>query len=437
MDRICSTGIWKCLLAALAVGVTASVAGADGSAPPAPLTADECVRLALLNSPTLAQAAAHRTSAHGSYLASLSGLLPSVGGTASWSRTYENYLGETRYSGSMGIGWQQTLLDIPAVESIRSSGRQLRAATSDVAATRDELEIGVRQQFYSCVGASRLAEVEARAAQLARDQLHRSETLFQLGSVARSDVLQAQVNVAAAEQTATQARNDVPVELGRLAVVMGLDPLQPIAADTSVVVPETDPQGPLDGFVRQALTARPDVAAARARLEASRISELGARTQRLPSISGSAGWSRVADRQGNAALNDPLGSYANSVSLRVQASLPIFSGLQIEGGIESAKGSRRAQELAVAALDQQVAQEVQEAYLGIANQREQLRSARTSVSLAEENLRLQQALYESGAGTLLEWDNARLALRRARVTQIQAELSLLLAHATFRKAIGG
>ena len=39
-------------------------------------------------------------------------------------------------------------------------------------------------------------------------------------------------------------------------------------------------------------------------------------------------------------------------------------------------------------------------------------------------------------GTLLEWDNARLDLRRAEVSLIQAQINLLLAHVRFRKAIG-
>ena len=87
-------------------------------------------------------------------------------------------------------------------------------------------------------------------------------------------------------------------------------------------------------------------------------------------------------------------------------------------------------------LTQNAALEVKDAFLSIAKNRESLRAAREGVQLAAESLRLQQALYESGAGTLLEWDNARLGLRRAQVSLIQAEISLLLSHLRFHTAIG-
>ena len=87
-------------------------------------------------------------------------------------------------------------------------------------------------------------------------------------------------------------------------------------------------------------------------------------------------------------------------------------------------------------LEKEIALEVRDAYLSVANEWENLKAAESSVALNEENLRLQQALYESGAGTLLEWDNARLDMRRAEVSLIQAQINLLLAHVRFRKAVG-
>jgi outer membrane protein len=424
-----------------------------------PFTVDECVRIALENSDHLAQARAGEVVQGGRYRSSYSGVLPSIGASASWSRdftprypvyvpggvsvnccgdsTYQvstRFVDKTTYGGSLGLEVGLTLFDLGAIYDVRQQQQNSYAAGEDVAATESDIGLNVRELFNLCVAATRLADMEARASQLARDQLHRSETLFQLGSVARSDVLQAQVNLADAEQIATQRRNAVPVAIGRLALSMGLDPRTAVVIDTAIVLPAEDPSEDLDAYVRDALQRRPDLAAARARLRAAEMGETAARVARLPRISAGAGWSRRATSGDEASLGDA--NYSNSWGAGVSASVSLFSGLQIEGAIQSAHGGRLAQEQAVELLEKTVTMEVQEAHLGIFNAREVLRAAMTGVGLARENLRLQQALYESGSGTLLEWDNARLDLRRAALTKIQADLDLLVAQARFRRAIG-
>ena len=249
-------------------------------------------------------------------------------------------------------------------------------------------------------------------------------------------MLQAKVNLAAAEQQAVQRRNAVGTEHAQLALVLGIDPRTALTIDSTLVVPEADPAGDLDTWIARAMTHRPDLASAEASLAVARLSESAARMQRLPSIAASGRWARsITD--GVAMLDSPLARRSSNWSVSVGLSLDIFSGLRIEGDIQSAVGSRRAEEASLERQRKEVALEVRNAYNAIREQRESLRAAHTSVSLAEESLRLQQALYESGAGTLLEWDNARLSLRRARVSLIQAEINLALAFAGFRQAVGG
>jgi outer membrane protein TolC len=459
MRRIPIACLRPSLVAVLGVALGGGVVSASDLRLDQPLSADECVRIALQNSDQLAQARAGELAQHGSYLSSYSGVLPSISGGASWSRMFTpsfplllysdpatDSLGNTTYtettvlvdtttySGSLDLDVSQSLLDLGAIYNLRERRQTLKAYGADVSATESEIGLAVRQQFYVCVASTRLAEVEAHATQLARDQLHRSETLFQLGSVARSDVLQAQVNLADAEQTATRRRNAVPLEIGRLALTMGLDPRTGVVVDTSIVAPAEDPPEGLDAYVQGALQRRPDLAAARARLRAAEFGETSARMARLPTLRAGTGWTRSASRGTGVGLGDA--DYSNSWRVGLNASMTLFSGLQIEGAIQSAHGGRLSQEQALELQEKNVTLEVQEAYLGIFNAREVLRAAVTGVSLAQENLRLQQALYESGAGTLLEWDNARLALRRAQVSKIQAELDLLVAQALFHKAIG-
>jgi len=411
---------------------------------PTPLDIERCVAIARTHSDLIGQSQGQFEAAVGARTRSYQGILPSISGSASYSRDYVDYLGiaGVEYSGRFGFYLRTDLLNIPSLQNVRSQGANLTAATADLETTEADVELAAREQFYACVAALKLAEVEERAVDLAQEQLRRSETLFRLGSVAKSDVLQARVNLAEAEQLAIQRRNAVGIEHARLAVFMGIDPRTPVTVDSAIAVPVADPGEELDTWVERAMQRRSDVAAARARLSAAELSRSAAQLQRLPTLQANAGWSRSArdeDWQLSTPPNPPetLGArYNNNWSVSLSLSVPIFSGLAIVGEQQTARGNLRTRRESYERLTKEVALEVRNSFNGIREARESLHAARTSVNLAAESLRLQQALYESGAGTLLEWDNARLDLRRARVSLIQAEIALVLAHARFGKAVG-
>ena len=121
----------------------------------------------------------------------------------------------------------------------------------------------------------------------------------------------------------------------------------------------------------------------------------------------------------------------------VGVSQTLFDGLRTKGSIQRATAGRRAQERALDAQRLQVALDIRESLLALKNAAEGIRSAREGVSLAEESARLQKALYESGGGTLLEWNNAQVELTRAKVAVVEAEASYHLAEAALERAVGG
>jgi len=441
-----------CLFAAAAPGTRA-----QDRENAAPLSVDECVAIALANSDALGQAAGGVESARGAHLADYRVLLPTLGVSATWGRDYQQYRKEIRdlerqaalaagkplpdkydgeYSGQMTLQASQTILSLPGLQSWRASERVLEAARNDYRAALSDVELNVRQQFYMYLGTVRIAEVEAQAARIAREQLRRSEVLFRLGSVARTDVLQAQVNLSEAERTSVLREHDGRIELARLALVMGLDPNQSLVVDTTLAAPGPPPEGDVDFWVSQALARRADLAASRQRLLAAELAVTGAKQARLPELSATAAWWRYATDGDDPLLDkSTTNQYNSGWMVSLELSTQLFNGLLTEGRIEAAKGDRLTRRETVERQEKDIALEVREAYLDISAEMNNLEAARAGMRLAAENLRLQQALYESGAGTLLEWDNARLALRRARLAAIQAEISLVLAHARFSRAV--
>jgi outer membrane protein len=440
---LCGLSFWLCW-AALAA---AQPAGDAGLGVTGPLSVEQCVQIALERSDLIGQAEGREDVARGGYWAAYSGILPSVTADGGWQKARQAVAGLLTDEGDAtwgGVTVRGSLINVPAWRTLGAQGRAYAAAREDLRDAQGAIEVAAREQFYASVASLKLAEVEERALALAKEQLRRSETLFRLGSVARSDVLQAQVSLAEAELVAIQRRNAVAIEHGRLAVVMGLDPRTELEVDSSLVVPESDPQGDLDSWVAQALGRRPDVAAAQARLRAAELAQSAARWLRLPTLGAQASWAQTKRAGDQEALSYLTGEWETSPydytsedwSVAVAANLNLFTGLQTEGEIERTKGQVLESRELLERLEKDAALEVRNSDVAIRDARESLNVARTSVSLAEESLRLQQALYESGAGTLLDWDDARLKLRRAELSRIQAEIGLLLSHARFRRALG-
>lgn len=429
------------LLAGVALLIASGPASAqvNKAALAGPVTVEECVTIALANNEILAEAEADVQAAEGSYRVARSGLLPSLSGSLSWQRSYparEVSVGvfrELKYGGSLGVNANQTIFSLPTIASTSSSHRSLKAAREDLRTSRDDIEVTAREQFYTLLAAMKSADVESRAVKLTEEQLNRAETLFRLGSVARTDVLQAQVNLAEAEQAATNAINSVAIEHGNLALVMGLDPREEFVIDSTLALLPGEPTGTLDEWVARARESRSDLRAAKYRVEGAALSVTAARGQRLPSIGANWNYGRSSSSD-DEFLRDAL--YSTNWTFALGLNLDLFDGFSTSGQIQSAIAARRRNQEAYDRLDKEIVLQVREAYLSIANETENVAAAETSVSLAAENLRLQQALYESGAGTLLEWDNARQDLRRAQLTLIQAQINLLLANVRFERSLG-
>jgi len=418
-----------------------------------PLGLDEIVRLALQRNLDLAQAGQGVDAAHGALTASYSGLLPSATLGYGYSRSAENssqgqvYFDQSQnrvvqtsggvttwgYSYSTSLSGSTNLINLPAWYTYRQARTGLAAARSGWNDTRDGIVLAVRQQYFSVIGAMELAKVDSEAYNLAQDQLKRSQSLFQLGSVAKSDVLQAEVNLASAERDQISAQNSIEQERAKLAVQMAL----PMDAPLRVAGPAPLPDSLAAPVESEAIAAaqknRPDLLQAKQNLESARLAEMTSKTRFLPSLGASYSYSKHRPGAG-----EVLNAFANDyqANVAVGLSMTLFDGMNMEGRLQQARAQRRSDEEALAAKNLQVSLEVREAMLSIKNASQEIRSARQGVSFAEESVRLQKALYESGGGTLLEWNNAQVQLTRARQALVQGEIDFRLAQAALSKAVG-
>jgi outer membrane protein TolC len=415
-----------------------------------PLSLDQCIDIALKNNPGLAQAGWQVKGTEANRLANMRAFLPTLGLRMARSTTTSansqstidpntgriidaNFKGtSTSWSDQLSLG--QNLVSPVDWYAYAASNADVASAREGFRGSRADLIYGVRQGYFAFLGQILLAQNAKEALAVSEDQLKRSQALFDVGSVARSDVLQARVNRANALRDEISARNAVDQYRAALAVLLGMSVQDSLQIRQDVEAP-TGTDADEGVLIREALQTRPEVRQAGEQHRASKLRYRSSWWAHFPSLDLSMYYSKQgsgADKILDPELLDQDAYWGYAFGLQWN----IFDGMSTYGSVRGARADlyaskeRQRQEELNAALG------VREAQIAIRNAREGRNAAEEAVALAEENLKLQEALYQNGAGTILELNNAQVERTKAKNSLVEATISLHLANAQLDRALG-
>jgi cobalt-zinc-cadmium efflux system outer membrane protein len=293
------------------------------------------------------------------------------------------------------------------------------------AAQRDSLDV-LRQQLAAARGAYfDLKQAEERAqvldetAELFGGTLRAAQIRLKAGDLAAADVAKVEVDQGRAQNDARAARADLARAQLALAYLVGEETA---ATELKASDPWPAPQRADAAVLAEAVEARPDVQAAKARVEAAeRLRDL-ARAQRTRDITLGAQYEHF-----------PGTNPANSVGFGI--SVPLFTGYDFSGDIRKAEVER------YAALDQ--LERVRAVAMG------ELRRAASDLDSAAERMdrfdssllaaagRSSEAVefaFRRGASSVLEVLDARRTLRAVRLEALAARTEHAKAYAAWRAA---
>ena len=265
------------------------------------MTADQAAAIALHHQPNITEAAGQATAAAGVTQQARSGLLPSVGVTASVSSSsVVSGSGEsvgvndvtTNASGAASgatLSLRQLLFDSGHTSSEVKQSKELEnAANATLTQTQADTVLSVKQAFYTYVQNVRLVAVnEANYhSQVAHLDVARAQQQAGIGLPA--DVVKAQTTVSEAALEVGVARNAASVARVNLALAMGLDPRVPISpADSDEPEPASSD---VNSMVAQAMHMRPEAIAAADNVSAAQAAIRVAKTVNAPVVAASVGF---------------------------------------------------------------------------------------------------------------------------------------------------
>lgn len=175
---------------------------------------------------------------------------------------------------------------------------------------------------------------------------------------------------------------------------------------------------------------------AKARARASRDRYRSTVWSQFPTVNGSLFYGKGTDRLGDLMNPDEIKANGSEWGFSIGVSWDLFDGMRTIGAMQRARAQEAAAQQGRREAELSASLGVREALVAIRDAREGIRAGQESVNLAEENLKLQQALYENGGGTVLEVNTAQADLTKAKTDLINNRVDLQLALALLDRALG-
>ncbi len=311
---------------------------------------------------------------------------------------------------------EQTLYDFGKTSSrVSQAEARVDTAGEQAGATRARLAMDAIAAFLSARRAEELMTVAGESLDTAREHRKVANDQYELGVVARNDVLAADVQAANAESALIAAENQVELSRSRLALRMGYPGDRAVAPEPGEFPVPPEAVMSLDNSLRAAASMRAEIRAQAAFVREAEASAASARSEFAPTLFGQGGYSYET--------ND-FNPHKSVFSLLVGGKVNLFAG----GGDAAARREalitvdRRKEGLAL--LGDEIALGVKSAHLATIEADKRKSVAGTAVDRAEENLRIQNDRYREGLAIATEVLDAQTLFTRAKVDLRNAAFDL-------------
>ncbi|MFM0731530.1 TolC family protein [Paraburkholderia sediminicola] len=401
-------------------------------APGEPLRLDEAVNRALCNNPKTREAWANVKVQAAGVGAAKAAYLPNV--SATWQEVRDDSATDvtgyprlssanrsTVHSGSISLNW--VLYDFGGRKAaLRNAQALFVAARASQDATLQAAFSTVASDYYSAQAAAGKLTAAQETERIARDSFVAASARVGHGVAAISDQLQAQTSYAQATFNRAKAAGDLQTALGTLASDMGMNPAQSIVVPTvdDGVVPDRDFTESVAEMIVNAQRSHPEVAAAKAKLEAAMAKEQQTRSQGLPNFSFVTKYSQN-NQPASLGLGEPqFPATGHDWYFGVQVQIPLFEGFGRTYQVRQAHAQVEVQQYVLDEARQQVGLDVWKSYQALQTDVENVGNTAALLQIAQRSFDAAKHRYAAGVGNILELLNAQSSLSDATRQRIQA-----------------
>ena len=372
----------------------------------------------------------------GSYAA----LYPNISANGSYQRTLKKQVMVMDFNGmtqEIKVGRDNNInatatASMPLVnaslwESIKLSAMDVELAIEQARSSKISMVKQVKQAFYAVLLAQKSLNVVTDVYKNAQKNYEKTDQRFNVGKASEVERLRAQVSMMNAEPNVSSAQNYVVLAKWQLKALMGIDlntNIQIVGDLNDYTEAMLSPYVSEDDLNNNSSLMQLDI---QNRMLESTIKMQ--KRQYLPTLAASINYSYSA-------MGDSELRWFPSSTAAVSLSIPIFDGLQKHYNIKQSKVNK-----SMLALQREDTE--RNLRIAIRNFNDQMdlciknyQAANATVSIAQKSYDISEKMYEVGKATLVELNDAQLALEQAQLTQAQAIYDFMVAKASLDELIG-
>lgn len=418
--------LWQRRLSAVAVSGLFLLSTTAWAAP-MELSLEQSIKLALENNQAIKISEASKTSADWVVRqAQASGKEPSLNYTHTMSRA------STVSTGVYSKFDNALELTLPLYTGGKAEGKieqakiGVKSAVLGVDSSKQEVKLNATSGYYGILQARNLVQVDQEAVDQLAAHLKNVQVQYEVGTVAKSDVLRSQVELANAQQTLISAQNKYDTAVASLNNVMGL----PLETELSIKEQLTYAQydKTMDECITYAIAHHPGLAQAALSVDSAKQGVTVAKADKKPSVALSA-----AEEWYD---NSFPGTDKNNWSVVLAATWNVFDSGATDSAIKQADAAVVKAEHTRKQTEDSVHLAVRTAYLGMQEAEKRIDTTKVAVEQAEEDFKIAQVRYSAGVGTNLDVMDAQVALTQAKTNYVQALYDYNTSKAELEQAMG-
>lgn len=409
------------------------------------LSRQECVRIALEESPTVKVANLEVKRMDYSKKEVLANLFPSIDFTGAYQRSIELQTMSMNMGGqsqqfkvgtdnvwNFGFSAAMPIVNASLWKSIKLSDTQILSALEDARASKLDLVNNINKAYYALLLAIDSRKVIQANYDLAKFNASLFEKQFEQGTASEYDVLRSSVQVKNVEPELLQADISVKSCQLQLAVLMGLDANMNIMPNINL----SDMKQEMYGYALDTNRTLSGNTTLRSLDIQRKLASQNVTLQKMAwvptlAVSYNINWNAMSN--GNALKNQIFNPYS-TVGLALQ--VPIFSGGSKYQKLRQAQVQLKEIDLQRENLVNSLNMQVNLAIDNINKEVSQISSSEEGVRQAEKALSIMQRSFEIGAATYLDLRDSELANTSAQLAYLQAIYNYLVSTSELDTLLG-
>ena len=401
------------------------------------MTLEESVRTALDNNYSIKQQEAEYDSAVWARHQARRSFGPTVNWQSTATKMGGKYYDSANLSRSFGNGLTLTMPIYTGGQlegAIKSADLAMNANELGLELCKQQVKAATMSAYYQALQAKNQIKVAQDSVNTLTEHLKNVNAQYTVGTVAKSDVLGTQVQMANAEQNLINANNSYDVAIASLNNVMGLP------TDTELNLTDSLDYNvyeiPLEECTAYARSNRPDVLMADYQVAIAEAGVQQAKAGYMPKVSAQASKSWAGE--------DPFGSDEtdqrywtnNNWTAGVVLSWDIWDNNVTQSKVNQSKAAVAKAEAAAENTRQSGDLEVRTAYLNLKAAEKSINTTQVAVDKAQEDYKIAQVRYAAGVGTNLDVMDAEEKLAQAQTNYYTALYNYNSSKAALDKAMG-